>query len=305
METSGTDRRFMIPFLIVSMIWGSTWLAAKIGVQVVPPLFFSASRVLVGGAILLALAAGKGAFLWPKGRGLKVISLSVLCITIPYALLFWGVLNAPSGLAAVVNLALMPLALFVIGLAFGEEDYSHAKTIGVAVGIVGLIVLFVPKLMADTVPPSLWGLGAISVGTILYCLASVISRPLLKQSTPMIISGWFLMFGGTFMMLVSIAVEPVGWHTLALYARTEIFLSWLYLAIGGMVIGFSMYAKLLRDWGPSRAGLYAFVSPVVAVGLGVVVLGETFGVYEIVGGAIMFGAAALVIKPPRLKEVTP
>ncbi|MBT3358547.1 MAG: EamA family transporter [Rhodospirillales bacterium] len=302
METFGTDRRFMVPFLIVSAIWGSTWLATKVGVQVVPPLFFSASRLLVGGAILLALAASQGSMSWPKGRGVWVLFLSFFGITIPYSLLFWGVLNAPSGLAAVVNLALMPLALFSIGLAFGEEDYSHAKAIGVTIGIVGLIVLFVPKLMADTVPPSLWGLGAVATGTVLYCFISVLSRPLLKQSTPTIISGWLLSFGGIFMMLVSLATEPVGWHTLALYARIEIFLSWLYLAIGGMVIGFSLYTKLMRDWGPSRAGLYAFVSPVVAVFLGVVVLGETFGVYEIAGGAIMFGAAALVIRPPQLKE---
>ncbi len=294
----------MVPFLLVSLIWGSTWLATKIGVQVVPPLFFSASRLLVGGAILLALAASQGSMWWPSGLGVRVLTLSFFGISIPYALLFWGVLNAPSGLSAVVNLALMPLALFVIGLIFREEDYSHAKAIGVAIGIGGLIVLFVPKLMADTVPPSMWGLGAISLGTITYCFISVLSRPLLKQSTPTIISGWFLLIGGTFMMLISIAFEPVGWHTLALYARTEIFLSWLYLAIGGMVIGFSLYAKLMRDWGPSRAGLYAFVAPVVAVVLGVVVLNETLGPYEIVGSIIMFGAAALVIKRPRLKETT-
>ena len=304
METFGTNRRFMVPFLIVSLIWGSTWLATKVGVQVVPPLFFSASRLLVGGAILLGLAASQGSMSWPKGRGMWVLSLSFLGITIPYSLLFWGVLNAPSGLAAVVNLALMPLALFTIGLAFGEEGYSHAKATGVAIGIIGLIVLFIPKLMADTVPPSLWGLGAIAIGTILYCFISVLSRPLLKQSTPTIISGWFLSFGGILMMLVSLAVEPVGWHTLALYARIEIFLSWLYLAVGGMVIGFSLYAKLMRDWGPSRAGLYAFISPVVAVVLGVVVLSETFGTYEIVGSLIMFGAAALVIRPPQLKGET-
>ena len=117
-------------------------------------------------------------------------------------------------------------------------------------------------------------------------------------------SGWFLLFGGGLLMLVSLAAEPVGLRTLALYARTDVLLSWLYLSIGGMVVGFSLYTLLIRDWGPSRAGLYAFVSPVITVVLGVAVLHETFGAYEIAGGLVMLSAAALVIQPTRPKEVT-
>ena len=279
------------------MIWGSTWLAMKIGVQIVPPLFFSASRMVFAGVILLALAVGQGSIAWPKGRGVQTVVLSILIATVPYALLFWGVLNTPSGLAAVVNLALMPLSLLVIGLVFGEEEYSHRKVICVAIGISGLVVLFVPKLVADSMPPSLWGLAAVSAGTVMYCFASVLSRPILKQSTPVVMSGWFLLFGGGLLLLVALVVEPVGIHTLALFARADVLLSWLFLAIGGMVVGFTLYTRLMRDWGPSRAGLYAFVSPVIAVILGVVVLDETFGAFEMVGGIMMFAAAVLVINP--------
>ena len=83
------------------MVWSSTWLAMKIGVQVVPPLFFSASRLVLAGVILLALAASRGSFAWPKGCGARVLSLSVLIATAPYASLFRGVLDTPSGLAPV------------------------------------------------------------------------------------------------------------------------------------------------------------------------------------------------------------
>jgi drug/metabolite transporter (DMT)-like permease len=301
MDPLNTDRQLIVMFLIVSTIWGSTWLATKIGVQVVPPLFFSASRLIAAGFILLALAATRGSIAWPKGRGMRIVALSIPIATIPFAAIFWGVLHAPSGLAAVVNLSLMPLSLFAIGLLFGEEDYSHRKVVGLAVGITGLVVLFTPKLMADSLPPSLWGLAVIAAGTVCYCFTIVIVRPLLKQSSPMIMSGWFLTFGGGFLLLIALAVEAISLDTLMLYGRTDVLLSWLYLTFGGMVIGFSLFTRLVRDWGPSRAGLYAFVSPVIAVILGVLVLNETFGVYEIVGGLIMLSAAALVINPAQAK----
>ncbi|MCG8508132.1 MAG: EamA family transporter [Rhodospirillales bacterium] len=299
-----TDRQLLGIFLLVSAIWGSTWLATKIGVQIVPPLFFSASRLVAAGAILLVFAASRGSITWPKGRGLRIVGLSVMVATIPYAAIFWGVLHAPSGLAAVVNLSLMPLSLFVIGLMFGEENYSHRKAIGVAIGILGLVVLFAPKLMADTLPESLWGLAVIAAGTVCYCFAAVIIRPLLKQGSPMVLSGWFLTFGGCVLVLIAIAMEPIGLETLFLFARVDVLLSWLYLAIGGMVIGFSLFTRLVRDWGPSRAGLYAFVSPVIAVILGVLVLDESFGTYEIVGGIIMLSAAGLVITPSSTERAT-
>ncbi|MBL6946965.1 MAG: EamA family transporter, partial [Rhodospirillales bacterium] len=76
-----TNRQFIVLFLIVSTIWGSTWLATKIGVQIVPPLFFSASRLVCAGAILLALAASRGSVAWPSGKGARIIALSFMMIT--------------------------------------------------------------------------------------------------------------------------------------------------------------------------------------------------------------------------------
>jgi drug/metabolite transporter (DMT)-like permease len=83
--------------------------------------------------------------------------------------------------------------------------------------------------------------------------------------------------------------------------------SWLFLVSGGSVVAFTIYLVLLRDWGPSKTGLYAFVSPVVAVLVGIVVYGEPFGRYEVVGSGIMLASAALAMqkRPTAAKEISP
>ena len=149
---------------------------------------------------------------------------------------------------------------------------------------------------AAAAPAELWGLAAIALGTLLYCTGAVLSRPIAPAMPVLALAGWQTLIGGVGLVAVSLAVEPlearhlrtlVSWPTLPALA---------FLVAAGSLAGFTIYMKLLRDWGAFRAGLYAFISPVIAVGVGVVALSERFGWAEAAGAALMFAAAAVALR---------
>ena len=283
-------------FAVMATIWGLTWIAIKTGVDATPPFAFAAARLLAAGCSLLTLARFRGASLSIKGSLGRVVAASILVNTMTYGLLFWGMQYIPSGLSSVLNLSLIPVGLFTIGLAAGEETYSNRKATAIALGVVGLFVLFLPKLDFEGDSRALTGMAALVVGTLAYCWGSILSRPLLRSIAPTVLSGWLTLIGGTGLLLLAVAFEPINADTLSAFLTLPVLASWLFLVLGGSIIAFTLYLRLLRDWGPTRAGLYAFVSPIIAVVLGIMVFNESFGSYEIVGSAIMLTAAALAMR---------
>lgn len=288
-----TSGRQLLLFLVMSGLWGASWIAIKAGVEAMPPLLFAASRFLAAGVVLFAIAGRRRIRDCLAGRIGRVALVAILVNTATYGLIFWGVQHVASGLAAVVNLALMPIALFSIGLAFGEERYRHGSALGVGLGVLGLVILFWPRLMAGTDGLSPLGLAAIVVGTLAYCLGSVLSRPLLRETGALALSAVQMLIGGAGLVVASLILEPRSFGQLATLADPTVLASWLFLVLGGAVVGHTIYLSLIRDWGPSRAGLYAFVSPVIAVALGIVVFAESFGPFEAIGSVVMLSAAAL------------
>ncbi|MEO7056676.1 MAG: DMT family transporter, partial [Caldimonas sp.] len=122
------------------------------------------------------------------------------------------------------------------------------------------------------------------------------TRPISSAMPVLALAGWQTFIGGIGLSAVSLTLEPVegrhfralmGWPTLPALA---------FLIVAGSLAGFTIYMRLLRDWGAFRAGLYAFVSPVIAVGVGVAALGERLGWAEGVGALLMFSAAAIALR---------
>jgi drug/metabolite transporter (DMT)-like permease len=280
-------------------MWGLTWLPVKVASAEVPPVFLAAVRFTLAGAVFLAWSGLKRARV--PGGLLPRMLLSALAInTGNYALLFWGIAHAPTGLAAVVNLASIPIFTLLLALLYREDVATPARLGAIALGLLGLIFLFWTKLQRGegdaTVPLAL---GAIVVGTLSYSWGAILSRPLLRAMHPLGIAAWQCLVGGFSLALLSLALEPV---TVASLGKLLIWPVWpavLFLVVGGSLVGFAVYLMLLRDWGPFRAGLYCFVSPVIAVAVGVFVLGEPFGLNELVGSLLMFGATALAVLPRR------
>jgi len=155
-------------FAILCLIWGSTWIAIKVGVAAVPPLFFAGSRFTVAGALLLLLAVLRRETIHLENRDVpRLLVSSLLMISLCYGPLFWGMQYVNSGTAAVLELSLTPVALMTFAILFRQEPWTPQTGWAVAVGVLGLVVLYGPDALAvserEAENPGLTLLGMVAI----------------------------------------------------------------------------------------------------------------------------------------------
>jgi drug/metabolite transporter (DMT)-like permease len=287
-------------FLVMCLVWGLTWWPVKVAAEHVPPIFLAAARFLLAGTLMLAWA-GHDAAAVPRSAGARLLATALLVNTGNYALLFWGIARAPTGLAAIVNFATIPVFSLLASHWLEGEPILRRHVAAIALGTLGLALLFATRALgalggAPAAPAELWGLAAIALGTLLYCAGAVLSRPIAATMPVLTLAGWQTLIGGIGLSALSLLLEPVDAGHLRALSRWPTLPALLFLVVAGSLAGFTIYLRLLRDWGAFRAGLYAFVSPVIAVGVGVVALSERFGWAEASGAVLMFGAAAIALR---------
>ncbi len=287
-------------FALMCLVWGLTWWPVKLGAAHVPPVFLAAARFLIAGLLMLAWA-GRDALSVPAAARARLVATALLVNTGNYTLLFWGVAQAPTGLSAIVNFATIPIFSILASRLFERQPITRRQVAAIALGTLGLFFLFATRALgalgaAEPGPLELEGLAAIALGTLLYCSGAVLSRPIARTMPTLTLAGWQTLIGGAGLAAVSLAFEPVTSGHLRALAAWPVWPALAFLVIAGSLMGFTIYMRLLRDWGAFRAGLYAFVSPAIAVGVGVVALSEPFGPAEAVGALLMFGAAAIALR---------
>ncbi|GGE99823.1 O-acetylserine/cysteine export protein [Aliidongia dinghuensis] len=281
-------------FALLCLAWGGTWLPLKHGVAHLPPLLFVGSRFLAGGLVLW-LWAGRAAppprsALWPG---------AVLMVAANYGLMAWGAGRVPSGLAAMVNFATVPLAVLLLA---GRRP-SPGQTAALALGLAGLALLAwsAGRTMGGAAPA---GLGAIALGAACYGLGTLRMKAAAAIGSPIRVAAWHSLAGGALLLMLSAATEPWDRAVWAQILDPAALASWALLVVLGTVIGFSLYLVLLGRWSAAAVASYAYVCPVVALALGALVDGERPGPSEIAACLVLMAAAALAILPhPQPKEI--
>ncbi|MBE1528949.1 drug/metabolite transporter (DMT)-like permease [Sphingopyxis sp. OAS728] len=280
----------------MSLIWGLTWAAIKIGLAAAPPLFLAAARYLIAAAVLAFLVCGdRSAFV--EGRAPRTLLTALLVNVCTHGLLFWGMQHVASGLAGLINLALIPVMLFALAALTGEQRAGWRHALALAIGCAGLVGLFWTRLRdggADGL-----GMAAVVAATACYCIGSILARPLIGPVRPLAMTFAQAATGGAVLLALSLALEPVTGATLAGLAMPRVIASLLVLSLLGTIIAYTIYLVLIREWGTVRAGLYAFVSPIVALAIGAGLFGEAIGWPEISGALLLLTAAAIALAPPR------
>ncbi|MBJ6125740.1 EamA family transporter [Microvirga sp. BT325] len=281
----------------MALIWGLTWLPMKIASEAVPPIFLAMIRFLLAGLFFLAFILVKGLPLKAE-QPWRVIVASLLITTGCYSLLFWGVARAPTGLSSIVNLSLMPIFLILVGAFYGQERITARRLGAIALGVLGLVMLFSGRT-GTAQDGALVGLAAVAVATLSYAWGAVVSRPLMQAMPPITLAFWETSIGALGLVPVSLLVE--GYDPAYFVGLTDerALIGLAILVLGGSLGGFSIYLWLVRDWGAFRAGLYSFVSPVVAVAVGVAFANEAFGWPEAIGMGVMLSATALALTEGR------
>jgi len=296
MVPAGDEHRWsvVLAFGLVYVFWGSTYLGIAIAVEHIPPALMCATRFLIAGTLMLAYCALRGRPIVYSARRLRQMAVvGTLLLMGGNLTLSYSEQILPSGLSALL-IAVTPLWFLVLDAwLLGHHQISRRGSIGLALGIVGMIVLLWPKLTAtgSIGRRELWYSLSLLGGSFSWALGSILSK--LWHSAeldPLSSTAWQVTFAGIANLafaLVNRDLSRVVWTPGGVAAV-------LYLVVGGSWIGYTSYIWLLRHAPSSKVSTYAYVNPVVAVFLGWLVLHESLDLYMLLGSAIIVASVVLV-----------
>lgn len=295
MTPAQRQQRWMVvlAFGLVYLFWGSTYLGIRIGVEHIPPALMCGTRFLIAGILMLAYCG-------LSGRTIRYTRLELFHMAVIGTLLLMGgnlTLSyaeriVPSGLAALL-VAGTPLWFLVLdSLLLGNHRISRRGLAGLALGIVGMIVLLWPQLRstANLERRQLWASLTLPFGSFCWALGSVLAKRWESGADRLSSTAWQMTFAGVANMIVAIAIgdfSRVVWTTRGLGAV-------IYLVICGSWIGYTAYIYLLGHVPTSKVSTYAYVNPVVAVFLGWAIEHEVVDHYILAGSAIVVASVILV-----------
>ena len=301
--TAKTDRPVwltLLAFAIIYFVWGSTFLAIRIGVHEVPPLIFAGLRFLPAGAVLTAWMMLRGERLPTARQWGSGCLLALLMFVVDYGLLFWAEQRVPSGVAAVMMATIPAFIALAEIVLLRTRRLTLRRGIALLIGIVGGGVLVGHSVSLGAAALDWRGAMALLVGALAWSVASVLSRRLPLPESRGMSSGTQMLLGGAMLMLTAAAFgEFRSFHPAAVSRGAWVALA--YLVVAGSIIGFTAYVWLLSHESPTKVGTYAYVNPVVAVVLGYFLGGETLGLRTVVGTVCVLVSVVLITTTPAKK----
>lgn len=282
----------LVAFLALCAIWGSTWLAIKVGLRDLPPISFAGIRFALAALILYGIVAARGLRLpWAARDWRLLLWTGLLSITVNYALVFWAELHISSGLAAVLNATIPLFGLPLAHRMLAAEPMTASKVGGVVLGMLGLAIVFGAELGGNTPMAT----GA-SVGVLIASLAGAQAGVLVKARgthlDPAVLAGVQMAFGSVPLLLVGGLLEG---SPLRLAWTPSALLSLGYLTVVGSVVAFLLYYWLIRNVEVTRVLLIPLITPLVAVGLGYAFLDEQVGWGTALGGGAILAGVGLAV----------
>jgi len=292
-ETHAPTPATLLAFAIIYFVWGSTFLAIRIGVREVPPFLLCAMRFVAAGLFLYGWSIARGERPPNNRQWRSVASLAVLIFVFDYGLVFWAEQRVPSGLAAVM-LALIPafMALSEI-LLLRTQRLTTGLAMALLIGLGGVAVLVSRSFDLGGEPIDRAGALALMVAAMSWSLASVLMRKLHLPSSKAMSGGAQMLAGGVLLTLVA-ALRGEFYRFDPWGVSRAAWLALLYLIVAGSIIGYTAYTWLLHRESPTKVGTYAYVNPVVAVLLGYFLAGEALGLRTVLGTLLVLVSVVVI-----------
>lgn len=283
-----------IVFGSLCFVWGSTWLAIKVGLGSLPPFTFAGIRFLIAWALLLTYAlARKTQFPRDKTSWRVMLFLSLSQIAFPYALTFWGEQYMTAGLTALLFATLPFFVVVFAHFMIPGERFGALKLVGMLVSFVGVTMIFSRELMLTVT--SFWGGVAVIAASASAACANVVGKKHSESINSTVNVVVQMGVGGLLLTAAGLTLEraiPLNFDQVSIFAV-------LYLAVVGSVYGFVALYWLFTRMEVTRTSLFSFITPIVAVLLGWVVLGETVDPTAAVGGSLILVGVVLVNRVPK------
>lgn len=269
---------------LTSFVWGTTWVASKIGIQGIHPFFFGAIRQTIGGSLFLLFFLIRGKFVWPKAAEWpRIILLSMLLFVFSNGLSTWAIKYINSGLGALMG-AIFPLIVVVIDWATGYKDKPSPLGItGLVVGFMGIAIIYYEKIGMFGNQGFLTGVLLAFTAAFTWALGSVAAARLPIGINRYLALGLQMFLAGIIMFIISFTfqfdmpfskIPANSWKAIA------------YMVVFGSVLTFGALVYSLQHLPLTIASLYAYFNPIVALITGYLVLNEPLS-WWLVGGAIV------------------
>ena len=276
-------------FVFLTIVWGTTWAAIRVGLQGIPPFTSVAIRFAIATAILLAIAKALKVRLGaePGEKTLWLIN-GALFFSVSYGVVYWSEQYVPSGLAAILFATFPLLVTFFAHMVLPGEPIKVRAALGAVVAFAGIVVIFSEDLAKIGGPKTELAAAVLLLSPLVSAMSSVLVKKWGGAIHPISLAAMPMAIATVVMTCLSLLFER---HRPIVWTRASI-ASLLYLAVFGSAMTFTLYYWLLRHVRASRVALIAYATPVIAVVTGVLFLDEPLTSRFLLGGALVIAGVA-------------
>ena len=265
---------------VVSILWGTTWMASKVGIKYIPALQLSGLRHLIGGGLYVLYFALFKKMVPQKHQFIQIAWMSILMFVLSNGLSVLSVVYMPSGLGAVVG-AIAPIWVVLFSVFVFKRIKIKPQTIlGIVVGFLGVIITFY-EFLGDILHSD-FSLGIIFgvISSITWALGTLFTAKQTKDMDPYFAMGWQMFLSGLILNTISFAsgnfvnynkIPAEGWYSIA------------YLVIIGSVIAFGAYIYALKRLPATLVSIHSYINPIVAILIGTILMNEALTTFIFIG----------------------
>jgi drug/metabolite transporter (DMT)-like permease len=282
----------VIVWSALCLIWGTTWIVIKIGLNDLPPIGFAATRFLLATAILCVILRAQKISLPKSAKEWRLLALTGgLQFSINYSLIFWGEQHITSGLTAVLQATISVFGLLLAWIFLPDERITKLKIVAVCLGVAGVAIIFSDQLRVQSTMAFVGSVGVV-VAAYTAAQASVLVKAKGAALHPAVLSFGQMSCGLPPIIAYSLIVEgnPLKFH----WTWSAIG-SVLYLAIVGTVAAFWLYYWLLSKIESTKAMMISVVTPLIAVIIGWILLDERLPSRTFMGGILIIASIGLIV----------
>jgi drug/metabolite transporter (DMT)-like permease len=276
-------------FLVICLFWGSSWAAVKLGLETIPTFLSLGMRFFVASGILgLIITVRRISVPTDKMFWKLVLILCSTSFTIPFVLIYWGQIQVNSGIASVL-FATFPLWVAIFSHFFlPDERMTSQRIIGMILGFIGVVIIF-NNGFSELSNTALLGMLAIIIGATIQAFGLVALRRYGKNLHPVILNFWPMLLSAVILSAVSICTEDYSTVVFDIKAIGSL----VYLSVFCTVITFVIYYWLVKHVEAVVLSLSAFITPVIAVFIGVIIMEEGFTSTAYIGSTIVLIGVAV------------
>jgi drug/metabolite transporter (DMT)-like permease len=285
--------RLIAAFFAIYFLWGTTFLAIRIAVEELPPLFAAGVRFFVAGIVLYAFMRFRGHARPTPVQWCNLGLTALVMFVAEYGPLFWAEKYVPSGIVSVLA-ATIPILTLILEILILRQKHFHVSTVlSTLLGFAGVAILL---LRGDGHTFALIPCGAVLAGSACWALGSIFNRSLdMPKARPLTAGATMMLGGGTLLALSAAFGEMHPFPHISLRAAGAL----LYLIVFGSLLAFTAYVWLLGHLPASRISSYAYVNPIVAVALGYFLANEPVSLRTLAGTALVLVSVFLILRPAK------